>query len=147
MADADTTFAFTGNRLAFYCHDDPVGAAFAFGSAPILTDLGFATSSEKNTLILEAANLDCTATTQTCGNGVELWGLTDQMGLDIKYLEVTGAYGYPFYDKGVSSGSSLAGVTVDYARAVNDELHPYPTGQPFWGEPKGQTYKDVVPAP
>ena len=148
MADGSTNFAFTNNRLAFYCHDDPVGEAFAFGSptspAP---DLGAGTAGETNTLYLKAVNLNCTATSQTCGNAVTLWGHTNLLGLDIRYLEVDNAYGYGIIDQAVSSGNTLNGVTVDYARATNSATAAYPKGLPFWGGALGQTYGDVQPPP
>lgn len=143
MADADHGYAFTANRLAFYCHDIAVGEAFAFGVSPTAADLG--KTGGTNTLILKADRLTCVATTQSCGSAITLWGLVSSMALDIKYLEVNNVTGYALFDNAASSGATLDGVTVEYGRASNAMTNTYPKGLPLWGTPKGQRLVDVQP--
>jgi hypothetical protein len=140
FADAAGTYAFTNNRLAFYCHDIAYGNAFAFGDGQ-LADLS------GNTLYLKAINLTFVAKTQTAGNAICLWGYTDHMGLDVKYVEVANATGYGLMDNGLSSGQTLSGVTVEYGRATNTNLNPRYAGQNPWKTDKGVVYDDVLPAP
>ena len=146
MADGQGGQPFTDNRLAFYCHDVPVGEAFAFGVSPLTPDLGFAAAGEKNTLYLKAVNLTCVAKIQTCGNAITLWGHTSTIGLDIKYLEVDHATGYALIDNAVSSGYNLDGVSIDYGRATDAMTDTYPKGAPLWGRDLGQTFGDLQPA-
>lgn len=146
FADAGSGYAFTNNRLALDCNHDPVGAAFAFGDSAD-ADLGLGAAGETNTLYLRAQNTTCVATLQTCGNGIELWGHTNQMGLDVKYAEFDNLTGYPLFANAVSSGNTLNGVTVEYGRATNVMTNTYPKGLQMWDKTRGEVYQDVQPAP
>ena len=140
FADNGGGHAFTNNRMAFYCRDVPTGAAFAFGvSAPaVMTG---------NVLYLKAVNLTDVAKYQTGGNGVELWGHTDKMGLDVKYLHVSDAQGYGLFTGGVYSGQTCQGVTVEHGTATNTNLNPRYADQNPWDRRCGVAYENVTPAP
>jgi hypothetical protein len=140
FADASNGYAFTNNRLAFYCHDIAAGNAFAFGDGAPAVLTG-------NTLYLKAVNLTKVSTSQTAGNAICLWGYTNQMTLDVKYVEVENAQGYGLFDSGLSGGQTLSGVTVEYGRASNTNLNPRYAGKNPWMTDKHVVYDDVLPAP
>lgn len=141
--DSDTTDAFTNSRFAFDAHDIPVGACVEIGNGAVATAAG------GNTLILRCANETDVAVKQAGGNGLELWGDTSNLGLDVPYLEVTNAQGRAL-DGQQSSGQSLSGVTVDYGRASNTNqngaLNEASPSLP-WYPHAGPTYGDVQPIP
>jgi hypothetical protein len=140
FADNGDGHAFTNNRLAFYCHDIPTGAAFAFGvKAPALMT--------GNLLYLKAVNLTDVAKHQTGGNGVELWGHTDRMGLNVKYLEVTNAQGYGLFTGGVYSGQTCEGVRVEHGTATDTNLNPRYANQDPWDRRCGTVFEAVTPTP
>jgi hypothetical protein len=115
--DANTSYTFTNNRFAFSCHDIPTGDAVAFGNdQPGVAATG-------NVLYLKAVNLTNVSLTQTGGNGLCLWGDTNTLGLDVKYLEVDNAQGRAVETHGVYSGQTLHGVTIEYGRASNTNLN------------------------
>lgn len=140
MADAQTSYTFTGNRLAFYCHDIPVGGAFTFGFSR--TPARPATG---NVLYLKAVNMSFVSKIQTGGNGVELWGDTDRMGLDVKYVECDNCQGRPFQAGGIFGDQNLHGVKVEYGRGTNINLNPRYHGQSAWDTKGGASFEDVVP--
>jgi hypothetical protein len=140
FADNGHGFAFQNNRMAFYCHDIPTGAAFAFGvkSPALMTG---------NVLYLKAVNLTDVAKQQTGGNGVELWGDTNQMGLNVKYLEVSNAQGYGVFTGGVYPGQTCKGVAVEHGTATHTNLNPRYAHQNPWDRRCGVLYKTVTPKP
>jgi hypothetical protein len=140
FADNGGGHAFTNNRMAFYCHDIPTGAAFAFGvqSPAVMTG---------NLLYLRAVNLTNVAEQQTGGNGVELWGYTNKMGLNVKYLQVSDAQGYGLFTGGVFSGQTCKGVTVEHGIARNTNRNPRYADQNPWDTRCGVVYKKVTPTP
>lgn len=137
--DASTSYPFTNNRFAFYAHDIPVGACVSLGNPVSAPASG-------NVLYLKCVNETDVSTIQTGGNGLQFWGVNIQ-SLDVKYLEVTNAQGYGVHDSGMYSGTTLAGVTVDYGRAANTDLNLRYAGQNPWQTDKAIVYRDVLPAP
>jgi len=140
FADNGGSYAFTNNRMAFYCHDIPTGAAFAFGVKAPAVMTG-------NVLYLKGVNLTDVAKHQSGGNGVELWGDTNQMGLDVKYLEVDDAQGYGVFTGGVYSGQTCKGVRVEHGAATRTNQNPRYAGQNPWDTRHGVVYQSVTPAP
>lgn len=140
FADNGGGFDFTDNRMAFYCHGIPTGAAFAFGVKAPAVMTG-------NVLYLKGVNLTNVAKQQTGGNGIELWGDTNRMGLDVRYLEVSDAQGYAVFTGGVYSGQNCRGVTVDYGVARNTNLNPRYESQGPWDTHCGVIYKHVSAPP
>ena len=138
--DANTNYAFTHNRFAFYAHDIPTGACVELGNDQP------ASPADGNVLYEKCVNETEVALRQTGGNGLQLWGDTDNLGLDVKYLEVRNAQGRALDTQGLSPGRSLAGVTVEYGRASNTNLNPRFSGQSPWDSYGGVTYKRVRPA-
>jgi hypothetical protein len=134
-------YAFDHNRLAFYCHDIPVGAAVALGFS------GTPSAASGNVLYLKAEHLTDVATRQTGGNALELWGNTSPLGLDVKYLTVDDAEGYGVFGGGVYSDQSLSGVTIDYGRASHTNLNPRYAGRSSWDSAHGVVYHDVQSSP
>ncbi len=135
--DGATAGNFTNNRFAFYAHDIPTGACVEIGNnQPTSHATG-------NILYLKCVNETEVSVKQTGGNGLQLWGDTDNLGLDIKYLEVDHAEGRALETGGLSSGQSVAGVTVEYGRAVNTNLSPRFAGQSAWDTYGGVVYKRV----
>lgn len=140
--DGSASLPFTNNRLAFDVQNDAVGACVEIGQSP-----GSSTPSNGNTLYMRCNGNACRATTQTCGNGLQLWGQTSNLILDVKYLEVDNYAGYPTYGHAISSGQNASNVTVEYGRATNDKTNPYPSLAFLWDNTKGIVYQDVQPAP
>jgi len=140
FADNGGGHAFTDNRFAFYCHDIPTGAGFAFGVKAPAVMTG-------NVLYLRAVNLTDVAEHQTGGNGVELWGYTDKMGLDVKELEVSHAQGYGVFTGGVYQGQTCKGITVEHATATNTNLNPRYANHDPWDRSCGAAYENVTPPP
>jgi hypothetical protein len=138
--DANTSYAFTHNRFAFYAHDIPTGACVELGNdQPGSPAAG-------NVLYEKCVNETEVAKRQTGGNGLQLWGDTDTLGLDVKYLEVRNAQGRALDTQGLDSGQSLAGVTVEYGRATKTNLNPRFAGESPWDSYGGVAYKQVRPA-
>lgn len=135
--DAQTSYAFTNNRFAFFAHDIPTGACVELGNEQP------ASQAAGNVLYEKCVNETEVAQRQTGGNGLQLWGDTDNLGLDIPYLEVVHAEGRALETGGIDQGQSLAGVTVDYGRAVNTNLSPRFAGQDAWDTYGGVVYKRV----
>ena len=139
--DGATSGNFTNNRFAFYAHDIPTGACVEFGNdAPTSLATG-------NVLYLKCVDETEVSTVQTGGNGLQLWGDTNTLGLDVKYLEVDNAEGHALQSCGVYSGQTLSGVKVEYGRASNTNLNPRYAGQTTWALPHGIVYQDVLPNP
>ena len=135
--DANQTGNFTNNRFAFYAHDIPVGACVEFGN-----DQGSATG---NVLYLKCVNATDVAQTQTGGNALQIWGHTNTLGLDVKYLEGDNLQGFCLR-LGISSGQTAKGVTIEYGRAANTNQNPRYAGQTPWDNQFGVVYQDVLPA-
>jgi hypothetical protein len=140
--DSQHTYAFTNNRFAFDMHDIPTGACVEVGNKNPAQAGG-------NVLYEKCVNATEVARIQTGGNGLQFWGYTDNLGLDVKYLEVDGAQGYALWGGGVYSGQTLAGVTVEYGRASHTNLNPRYAGHSPWGSIPGggPMYRRVQPAP
>jgi hypothetical protein len=138
--DDDGRYPFSGNRFAFYIHDQAAGAGIEYGDAisshpPV-----------RNTIYEKAVNLGFVSRTQTGGNAIQFWGVGGQSA-DIKYLEVQNAQGYGLFAGGMYGGTSLSGVTVEYGRAANTNLNPRYAGQSPWDSSSGVIYKTLQPAP
>jgi hypothetical protein len=140
--DGGASLPFTNNRLAFDVENQKSGACVEFGQSP-----GSSTPSSGNTMYLKCNGNPCKASSQTCGNGLQLWGQTSNLSLDVKYIEVDNYAGYPTYGQAISSGQNAAGVTVEYGRATNDKTNPYPSLSYLWDNIDGIVYQDVQPAP
>ena len=138
--DAPTSYGFTNNRFAFYAYNIPTGACVELGNDQP------ASQAAGNVLYEKCVNETEVATRQTGGNGLQLWGDTDKLGLDVKYLEVEHAQGRALDTHGLNRGQSLAGVTVEYGRATNTNLNPRFAGQSPWDSYGGVVYKRVRPA-
>ena len=141
MDDVSNSNAFTNNRFAFYAHDIPTGACVQAGNNTLPTAAG------GNVLYLKCVNETEDATTQTGGNAIQFWGYTNNLGLDIKYLEGDNLQGYALWGGGLYSGQALKGVTVEYGRASNTNLNPRYAGQNPWDPVVSVAYQDVAPTP
>jgi hypothetical protein len=138
--DANQTGNFTNNRFAFDMHDIPTGTCVEFGNdQPSSQATG-------NVLYLRCVNETEVAVRQGGGHGLQLWGDTDHLGLDVKYLEVDHAEGLALNSQGIYPGQSLSGVTVEYGRASQTNLNPRYAGQSPWDSYGGVAYKRVHPA-
>jgi hypothetical protein len=137
--DAPTSYAFTNNRFAFYAYDIPTGACLEMGNEQP------ASQATGNVLYEKCVNETEVAQRQTGGNGLQLWGDTDNLGLDVKYLEVDHAEGRALETGGLSRGQSLGGVTVEYGRAVDTNLSSRFAGQSPWDSYGGVVYQRVRP--
>jgi hypothetical protein len=139
--DSKQAFGFTNNRFAFYIHDVPTGACVELGNKR-------AAEAGGNVLYEKCVKETEVAKIQTGGNGLQLWGYTGRLGLDVKYLEVVKAEGYALWGGGVYPGQTLSGVTVQYGRASDTNLNPRYAGQSPWGTRNGgPVYGRVQPAP
>jgi hypothetical protein len=140
--DSEHTYAFTNNRFAFEMHDIPTGACVEIGNKK-------AAQAGGNVLYEKCVNATEVARIQTGGNGLQLWGYTDNLGLDVKYLEVDSAQGYALWGGGVYSGQTLSGVAVEHGRASHTNLNPRYAGQSPWdsGRGGGPMYGRVQPPP
>jgi hypothetical protein len=140
--DSKRTYGFTNNRFAFYVHDVPTGACVELGNKRPAEAGG-------NVLYEKCVDETEVAKIQTGGNGLQLWGYTDHLGLDVKYLEVDNAQGYALWGGGVYPGQRLSGVTVQYGRASDTNLNPRYAGQNPWDSEHGggPVYGRVQPAP
>ena len=142
--DGATAGNFTNNRFAFYAHDIPTGACVEIGNnQPTSQATG-------NILYLKCVNETEVSLRQTGGNGLQLWGDTDNLGLDVRYLEVDSAQGRALDNQGLASGQSLAGLTVDYGTASNTNRNSQlnePNNQLPWDWRGNVDYQNVSPAP
>ena len=138
--DAPTSYAFTHNRFAFYAYNIPTGACVELGNEQP------SSPASGNVLFEKCVNETEVATRQTGGNGLQLWGVTNRLGLDVKYLEVDHAQGKALEAHGLDRGQSVAGVTVEYGRATNTNLSSRFAGQSPWDSYGGVVYKRVRPA-
>jgi hypothetical protein len=142
--DANTTGNFTNNRFAFYAHDIPTGACVEFGNdQPTSLATG-------NVLYLKCVNETEVALSQTGGSALQLWGDTNTLGLDVKYLEADNTQGRALDNQGLYTGQSLAGVTVADGQAAqtnqNSKLNEPSNGLP-WDWRGKVNYLNVLPAP
>jgi hypothetical protein len=139
--DGATAGNFTNNRFAFYAHDIPTGACVEFGNDdPTSQATG-------NVLYLKCMNATDVARKQTGGNALQIWGHTDRLGLDVKYVEGENLQGFCLQANGISSGQTAKGVTVEYGRASHTNLNPRYAGQNPWDRSAGVVYKALQPAP
>jgi hypothetical protein len=139
--DANYSGNFTNNRFAFYAHDIPVGACVEFGNdQPSSQATG-------NTLYLKCLNETELSTTQTGGNALQIWGDTNTLGLDVKYLQADNLQGFACFDHGIYSGQTAQGITIEYGRATNTNQNPRYAGQSPWDSYGNVAYKRVRPAP
>jgi hypothetical protein len=139
--DASQTGNFTNNRFAFYAHDIPVGACVEFGNNQP------ASQATGNVLYLKCVNETEVCTQQTGGNALQIWGDTDTLGLDVKYLEGNNLQGFGLRDNGIYSGQTANGVTIEYGRATNTNRNPRYAHQGPWDSYGDVVYKRVRPAP
>jgi hypothetical protein len=142
--DSNSTGGFTNNRFALYAHDIPTGACVEFGNdQPSSLASG-------NVLYLKCVNETKVALSQTGGNGLQMWGDTNTLGLAVKYLEVNNAQGRALDTQGLYSGQSLSGVTVAYGQAsntnLNTKLNEPNNGLP-WDKRGSVVYQNVLPTP
>jgi len=138
--DANTGYSFAHNRFAFYVHDIPTGACIELGNDQA------SSQAPGNVLYEKCVNETEVATRQAGGGGLQLWGDTDTLGLDVRYLEVDNAQGRALDSHGLYPGHTLAGVTVEYGRASKTNLNPRYRGQNPWDSYGGVVYKQVRPA-
>ena len=137
--DAKQTGNFTNNRFAFNMHDIPTGACVEFGNEEP------ASQATGNTLYLKCVNATDVAQRQTGGNALQVWGNTNHLGLDIKYIQGNNLQGYAFWAGGVNSGDSLRGVTIEYGRASDTNQNPRYAGKGPWDVRMGVVYRQVLP--
>jgi hypothetical protein len=136
--DDNGGFAFSGNRFAFYIHDQPSGAGIEYGASTRTNSI----PPQHNVIYEKAVNLTFVSHTQTGGNAIQFWGIGGQSA-DIKYLEVHDVQGYGLFGGGMYTGTTLSNVTVEYGRASNTNLNPRNTGHGPWDSAHGVVYKDV----
>jgi hypothetical protein len=141
--DANQTGNFTNNRFAFNMHDIPTGACLQFGNDQP------ASQATGNILYLKCVNATEVARHQTGGNALQVWGDTNTLGLDVKYLEVKNSQGAAIYAGGTHRGQSDKGVTVEYGRASNTNENPHVRARQKtpWDTKHGIVYRNVQPAP
>jgi hypothetical protein len=138
--DANTNYAFTNNRFAFYAHDIPTGACVELGNDQP------SSRASGNVLYEKCVNETEVARQQTGGNGLQLWGDTNTLRLDVKFLEVDNAQGRALDSQGLNRGQTLAGVRVEYGRASRTNRNPRYAGQSPWDSYGGVAYMRVRPA-
>jgi hypothetical protein len=138
--DSKYTSAFTNNRFALYAHDIPTGACVEIGNKEAAPATG-------NVLYEKCVNATFVAKTQTGGNALQVWGYTDKLGLDVKYLEGENLQGYALRDGGVYSGQTLSGLTVEHGHASHTNKNPLYAGKSPWMTDSGVVYGHVRPVP
>ncbi len=84
---------------------------------------------------------------QTGGNALQIWGDTNTLGLDVKYLEGNNLQGFALRDNGINPGQTAKGVTIEYGRASHTNQNPRYAGQGPWDSYGNVVYKRVRPAP
>jgi hypothetical protein len=140
--DSQYTSAFTNNRFAFSLHNIPTGACVELGNNE-------AAQAGGNVLYEKCVDASDVAKVLTGGNGLQLWGETTQLGLDVKYLQVDDAQGRALESSGIYSGQNLHGVTVEYGTASHTNQNHDLTGSNNrlpWDTYGGVVYKQVFPA-
>ena len=139
--DANSTGNFTNNRFAFYAHDIPVGACVEFGNAQP------SSQATGNVLYLKCVNATDVSTIQTGGNALQVWGDTNTLGLDVKYLEGDNLQGFAYFDHGISSGQTAKGVTIEYGSATNTNQNPRYADRNPWQNGFAEVFQNLLPAP
>jgi hypothetical protein len=139
--DDRNRYPFRKNRFAFYCHDIETGAAIEYGA-----EYPAHPKPVENTIYLLAVSLTDVAKTQTGGNGIQFWGV-DGQSADLKFIQVKNAQGYALWDGGMSTGTSLKDVRIEYGRASNTNQNPRYAGQNPWSDRLGEVYQTVMPTP
>ena len=84
---------------------------------------------------------------QTGGNALQIWGDTNRLGLDVKYLEGGTSKGSASGPTASTSGQTAKGVTIEYGRGSNTNQNPRYAGQSPWDSSGDVGYKRVRPAP
>jgi hypothetical protein len=132
--DANSNYAFTNNRFAFYAHDIPTGACVELGNdQPSSQAAG-------NVLYEKCVNETEVAKRMAGGGGLQLWGDTNTLRLDVKYLEVDNAQGRALESHGLYPGQTLRGVRVEYGRASRTNLNPRYADEKPWDSYGGIAY-------
>jgi hypothetical protein len=139
--DATQTGNFTNNRFAFYAHDIPVGACVEFGNNQP------ASQATGNTLYLKCVNETNRAQRATGGNALQIWGDTNRLGLDVKYLEGKNLQGFGLRANGIYPGQTAQGVTIEYGLARHTNQNPRYADQGPWDSNGNIVYKQVRPTP
>ena len=137
--DGNYTGDFTDNRFAFDMHDIPSGACVEFGNDQP------ASHATGNILYLRCVNATFVSSQQTGGNALQLWGDTDTLGLDVKYIAGKNLQGYAVWAGGVYPGQTLDGVTIEYGRASKTNLNPRYAHQSPWDRRSGIKYIRLWP--
>jgi hypothetical protein len=137
--DANATGNFTSNRFAFFMHDIPTGACVQFGNEQP------SSKATGNVLYLRCLNETEVSHRMISGNALQIWGDTNTLGLDVKYIEGYNLQGYAFWGGGVDAGQNLHGVTIEYGRASRTNLNPRFAGKNPWDARRGVVYKQVHP--
>ena len=120
-------------------HDIPVGACVEFGNAQP------SSQATGNTLYLKCVNATNVSTIQTGGNALQIWGDTNTLGLDVKYLEGDNLQGFCLHNA-ISSGQTAKGVTIEYGSATHTNRNPRYAGQSPWDSSGNVVFKRVRPA-
>ena len=131
--------SFNDNRFAFYAHDIPTGGCVELGNNQPAQATG-------NVLYEKCVDETQRSVDQAGGNGLQLWGYTNKLGLDVKYLEVSRAQGYAVRTSGLYPGQNLHGVTIEYGRASHTNLDPRSAGQSPWQRGGNVVYEQISPA-
>jgi hypothetical protein len=143
LMDTSSASAFTNNRFALNIHDQPSGAAVELGN-PV------AAPASGNVLYLKADRLTKVATRQTAGNALQLWGRA-QLGLTVKYIEVSNAQGRAVDLQGLSDlAAGASAVKVENGRAANTNLNSQlnePNRALPWDWRGGVRYGTATPVP
>lgn len=138
-----STYDFSGNRFAFYVHDQPSGAGISYGTPTAAANMG------GNVVIEKAVNITDVALVQVGGNALQFWGAAGGYGVDVKYLEATNTEGRAL-DANGESGTELAGVTVEYGIASNTnqntQMNEPISPSVVWDPRGGAVYQSVTPA-
>ena len=115
-----------GRRHGRQLHEQPVRVLRPRHSRPAPASSSATTNPTSqatgNILYLKCVNETEVALRQTGGNGLQLWGDTDTLGVDVKYLEVDSAQGRALDNQGVSpqaSHSPASPSTTDTASNTN----------------------------
>ena len=99
-----------------------------------------------NVLYEKCVNETEVAKRQTGGNGLQLWGDTEQARPRREVpRSPQRAQGRALDTTGLSPGQSLSGVTVEYGLASRTNLNPRYAGQGPWDSKGGVAYKHVRP--
>ena len=96
---------------------------------------------------MKCVNATDVARRQTGGNALQIWGDTNTLGLDVKYLEGDNLQGFGLRDHGIYPGQTAKSVTIEYGRCSNTNKNPRYAGQNPWQHKFHEVYYDAQPAP